>query len=239
MHDTLEIVQMNSRKIIDGNLKVYFSLLSLIIIQFGAASQILALAVFAALSIYADWKSYIKILRIPLLFLMAGLLVILFTVEGKPIFRIGFLVISNRSAQIAMQTFLRSLASFTIMSFLVITTSIPEFVSSLSKLRIPSFITEILFLAYRAIQILMEEIYRLDTAASVRMGYRSASCMVRTTSLLAFSSFIRAMNRSEIMDEAMKTRCYDGKYPLLGGENRGVWLSVLIITGLMAAGWLF
>ncbi len=121
---------------------------------------------------------------------------------------------------------------------MILTTTVPEFVSTLSKFRMPSFILELMFLAYRAIQILFEELSRLDRAASIRMGYVSAARMVRTTSLLAFSAFIRSMRRAEIMEEAMQARCYSGFHPEPFVENRGVGVAIAILATLCLAGWI-
>ncbi len=237
MHETLEEVQMRSRKLIDGNVKVYLSLFSLVaVLLLGERSQLLAIIVFSALSLYAERRAYFKILKVPILFLLAGIVVLLLTIGGNVVFNVWIFSISDNGLRVARSVVLRSLSSVAILSFLVITTSIPEFVSSLSKLRIPSFITEMLLLVYRAIQVLLDEVSRLDVAASSRNGYSSFANTVRTTSMLAFSSFIRSVRRSEIMDEAMSSRCYSGKYPILEPENGGIVFAVLIVAAIILAG---
>lgn len=239
MHETLEEAQVKSRKVVDGHLKVYLALSSLIVVQIlGWGAQILSIALFAALGLYGDGRAYVKILRVPLFFLLAGTLVILFTIDGESLFRFWILEITDRSLLIAVNTLLRSISSLTIVAFMILTTTVPEFVSTLSRLRMPSFILELMFLAYRAIQILFEELSRLDTAASIRMGYINAAKMVRTTSLLAFSAFIRSMRRAEIMEEAMQARCYSGLHPEPFVENRGVGVAIAVLASLCLAGWL-
>ncbi len=238
MHETLEEAQIRSRKVVDGYLKVYFSLSSLVIVQvFGWGAQIAAIAIFMALGLYGEKKTYLKILKVPMFFLLAGTLVILFTIEGESVLRFWVLEITDRSLFVAANTLLRSIASLTIMAFMILTTTVPEFVSTLSKLRMPAFLVELMFLAYRAIQIIFEELSKLDTAASIRMGYINAARMVRTTSLLAFTAFIRSMRRAEIMDEAMSARCYSGFHPEPLVENKGVGVVVAVLASLCLAGW--
>jgi cobalt/nickel transport system permease protein len=238
MHETLEEAQINSRKVVDGHLKVYLALSSLIIVQIlGWGTQILAIVFFTVLGLYGDRKTYLRILKVPLFFLIAGTIVILFTIEGESLLRFWILEISDRSLEVAANTLLRSVSSLTIMAFMILTTTVPEFVSTLSMLRMPSFILELMFLAYRAIQILFEELYKLDTAASIRMGYINAARMVRTASLLAFSVFIRSMRRAEIMEEAMRARCYSGFHPEPFVENRGFVVAIVVLASLCLAGW--
>ncbi len=151
MHETLEIVQMRSRKIIDGNLKVYLALSSLfLVLVLGKFSQILAVVIFSVLCIYADWKAYLRIIRIPAFFLLGAMAVILFTIDGKVLASFWIFRITEESTGIAFSVLLRSTASLSILSFLIMTTSIPEFITALSKLKIPKFVVEMLMLVYRA-----------------------------------------------------------------------------------------
>ncbi|WP_290597881.1 MULTISPECIES: cobalt ECF transporter T component CbiQ [unclassified Archaeoglobus] len=238
MHETLEIVQMRSRKIIDGNLKVYLALSSLfLVLVLGKFSQILAVVIFSVLCIYADWKAYLRIIRIPAFFLLGAMAVILFTIDGKVLASFWIFRITEESTGIAFSVLLRSTASLSILSFLIMTTSIPEFITALSKLKIPKFVVEMLMLVYRAIQILFEEISRLDTAASSRLGFLGFRNMIRTASLLAFSAFMKSLKRSEIMEEALESRCYRGCYPLLDSRTEGAGISALILSALFLAGW--
>jgi cobalt/nickel transport system permease protein len=238
MHETLEIVQMRSRKIIDGNLKVYLALSSLfLVLVLGKFSQILAVVIFSVLCIYADWKAYLRIIRVPAFFLLGAMAVILFTIDGKVLASFWIFRITEESTGIAFSVLLRSTASLSILSFLIMTTSIPEFITALSKLKIPKFVVEMLMLVYRAIQILFEEISRLDTAASSRLGFLGFRNMIRTASLLAFSAFMKSLKRSEIMEEALESRCYRGCYPLLDSRTEGAGISALILSALFLAGW--
>lgn len=238
MHETLEVVQMRSRKIIDGNLKVYLALSSLfLVLVLGKFSQILAVVIFSVLCIYADWKAYLRIIRIPAFFLLGAMAVILFTIDGKVFASFWIFRITEESTGIAFSVLLRSTASLSILSFLIMTTSIPEFITAFSRLKIPKFVVEMLMLVYRAIQILFEEISRLDTAASSRLGYLGFRNMIRTASLLAFSAFMKSLKRSEIMEEALESRCYSGYYPLLDSRTEGAGISALILSALFLAGW--
>lgn len=238
MHETLEVVQMRSRKIIDGNLKVYLALSSLfLVLVLGKFSQILAVVIFSVLCIYADWKAYLRIIRIPAFFLLGAMAVILFTVDGKVFASFWIFRITEESTSIAFSVLLRSTASLSILSFLIMTTSIPEFITAFSRLKIPKFVVEMLMLVFRAIQILFEEISRLDTAASSRLGYLGFRNMIRTASLLAFSAFMKSLKRSEIMEEALESRCYSGCYPLLDSRTEGAGISSLILSALFLAGW--
>ncbi|MET1123802.1 MAG: cobalt ECF transporter T component CbiQ [Archaeoglobaceae archaeon] len=235
---TLEFVQMSSRKPIDGYAKVYFSLFALLIVQTFKGSQIAALAVFSLLGIYADARSYLKVLSIPAFFVTAGVAVVLLVVEGEPAIRLWVLEISDEALRVAADTLLRCFASISIIAFTILTTSAAEFVQALSKLGLPRFACELLFLGYRAIQVIFDEISRLETAASLRMGHSGFRKTLETSSLLAFATFVSALRRAEIMEEAMAARCYSGEYPDLRTPSRGVMLALTLAALIAAAGWL-
>ena len=239
MHETLEAIQMTSRKPVDGDLKVYLSISSLFLVMvLGKFPQIIAVIIFSALCIYADKRAYLRIIRIPAFFLLAAMFVILFTTDGKVIASFWIFRITEEGINTAFSAFLRSAASLSVLSFLIMTTSIPEFIHAISRLKIPNFILEMLMLVYRTIQILFDELTKLDTSASSRLGYLGFRNMIRTASLLAFSAFMRSMQRSEIMEEALESRCYRGCYPLPYTRNKGFGISALIIAALFMAGWL-
>lgn len=238
MHEALERVQVESKKIIDGLVKIYFAFISLLLtILLNQKAQIAAIVIFSALSLHAAGKHYLRLLKVPLPFLLAGIVVILVTIDGKPVLEFWIFQITDRSIDTAISILLRSFASLSVLFYLIITTSVPEFVSALKKLKLPDFIIEMLLLVYRTVQILLDEAERLDRAASSRLGYVSFKSFLRTASVLAYAIFIKSLDRAEKLDAAMAARCYTGKFLVLEIENRGLGVAATVILTMILLGW--
>jgi|Deesub1362B_J571_1020462.scaffolds.fasta_scaffold00055_100 cobalt/nickel transport system permease protein len=241
MHETLEEVQTVSRKIIKGDLRIYFSLLSLFFVVFSGKSAvyITAFMLFSALSIHAAGKHYLKVVKIPAYFLTSSMLVLVVFIPGNPVFKLPFLplAITDEGLRTATITTTRAFASLSVLAYLILTTTIPEIFSALKRLKLPEFVVETALLMYRTIQILMDEAMRLDRAASSRLGYISKRAFVNTAALLSYSLFIKSLNRAEKLDNAMEARCYQGVMPVMKYSSSGYGYASIVLLSLMVA-WL-
>ncbi|TDA27390.1 MAG: hypothetical protein DSO01_03020, partial [Archaeoglobi archaeon] len=83
-------------------------------------------------------------------------------------------------------------------------------------------------LSYRTIQILYGELKRFETSAKIRLGYSNFRISLLTTSLLAKTLFIRAMERVEKTSLAMELR--GEEFPEVNTKSRGFLLSLLLIS---------
>jgi cobalt/nickel transport system permease protein len=163
--------------------------------------------------------------------------VILLFIPGKTVYQLYFLKISEEGINTALNTALRALASLSIMSFMILTTTIPEMFSAFKKLKLPDFAVEISLLIYRVVQILLDEAVRLERSASSRLGYASRKVFVSTTALLSYSLFLKSLERAEKLDRAMDARCYSGVMPTLDRENTGAGYALAIAVLLVALWW--
>ncbi|AEA46846.1 ABC transporter permease [Archaeoglobus veneficus] len=220
----IEEVQLTSKKLVDGDLKVFFSLVSLILIASSPklTVHLTGLAIFSLLSFHAARMNYFRIIRPSLFFILPGM----------------FAVCLTAGISAAMATGLRCLASVSVLTYLISTTTIPEFFASLKRLRLPYFVAETATLIYRVIQILMDEASRMEVAASSKHGFASRKAFLRTVSLLSYSLFIRAMKRAEIVEFAMESRCYSGKMPVHCQKSRG-WIIAIACLSILAIAWWF
>ncbi len=239
MHETLEEIQMTSRKPVDGNLKVYFSIFSLVfvVVSGSMAVYVSALIIFSLLATYSAGRYYLRMMKIPTYFLVPSAVIIALFIPGNPIFSNLPVSPTDEGVELAFTTVLRSYASLSVLFFMILTTSIPEVFAALKKLKLPEFVIEISLLIYRAVQVLMDELERLERSASSRLGYSSRRAFLRTSSLLAYSLFMKSLDRSEKMNMAMEARCYDGNMPVIGGKSSGHALCLAVIL-ILAASWL-
>lgn len=231
MHETLEELQMTSKKHIRGDLKVYFSFFTLIFILLAnkISVHITAFLIFSILSIYSIGWYYLKLLKIPTYFLLPSLLIIAFFIPGKSVDMAFPFKPTKEGLTLAFHTALRAYASLSILFYMVLTTTIPEIFAALKRLKLPSFVIELSLLIYRAIQILMDELSRLDKSANSRLGYSSKRTFINTASLLGYSLFIKSLERAEKMNLAMEARCYSGKMPIMKEKSSGYGIVVGIL----------
>uniref|UniRef100_A0A7J2TG42 Cobalt ECF transporter T component CbiQ n=1 Tax=Archaeoglobus fulgidus TaxID=2234 RepID=A0A7J2TG42_ARCFL len=229
--EDLERIQIRARRIISGNLNVYFSLTALAIAMVSEKVQPMCIAIFTALSIYAVGKNYLKIIEIPFLFLLPGIVIILLTVEGETVLEFSIFRITDRSLELTISTLQRTLAALSILFYLISTTTMPEFISALRKLRLPKFLTEIMFLSYRTVQVLYGEAKKFEVSAKVRLGYSDFKNSLSTTFLLSKTLFLRAMNRVEKTSLAMELR--GEEIPELNAKSRGFLPSFVIISSMV------
>jgi len=235
MHETLESVQLKSKKVIDGAIKVYLIFLSLPLILIDREAQILSLLMFTSLSVHAAGKHYFRLIKIPIFFLAASTVVILLITDGKEILSLGLLRVTDKSVEVALTTLIRSFATLSALIYLVLTTTVPEIVSAFRFL--PFFIRELLLMTYRVIQHLIDDAFRLHMAAEARSGYFGFKRWINTTALLAYSLFLKSLRRAEMFDMAMESRCYSGIYPVQNVKNKGMFVVAVIVT-LLVAGYL-
>lgn len=239
MHGTLEEIQTVSKKIIRGDLRVYFSLISLFfaVISGKPAVHITAFLIFSALSVHAAGRYYFRVIKIPAYFLASSMLILVFFIPGKTVFDIPFLplTVSDNSLKTAAVTAARAFASLSVLSYLVLTTTVPEIFSAFKRIRMPDFVVETALLMYRAIQILMDEAIRLDRAAASRLGYKSKKAFLNTAALLSYSLFVKSLIRAEKLDIAMEARCYHGIMPVKAEPGSGYGFASLILLLLIAA----
>ncbi|MCC6027152.1 MAG: cobalt ECF transporter T component CbiQ [Archaeoglobus sp.] len=226
--EDLERIQIRARKLISGNINVYFSLSALLIALISERVQPICIVIFSLLSVYAVGRNYLKIVEIPFLFILPGILVILFTIDGKTVIELWILRITDKSIELAISTAQRTVATLSVLFYLISTTTMPEFVSALRKIRLPKFLAELMFLSYRTIQILYGELKRFETSAKIRLGYSNFRISLLTTSLLAKTLFIRAMERVEKTSLAMELR--GEEFPEVNTKSRGFLLSLLLIS---------
>lgn len=238
-HTTIEQIQVAATPRVTGRLNVYFAVAALVLVV--AAPHRLAyagaLACFGALGVDAGGRDYLGVLRLPVYFLAPTLALIAVFTPGPAAVSVGPLAVSWPGIQRTLTTGLRSLSSVTILSYLIVTTPVPEVVGALQSLRCPRFVVDVSLLTYRAIQTLFDELARLELAASSRLGFRTRRTTLATSKALAFSLFVRSLSRADALDDAMQARGYDGALPTPTTPNTGYGYVGTVLVVLAVTGW--
>ncbi|MEM1578953.1 MAG: CbiQ family ECF transporter T component [Archaeoglobaceae archaeon] len=198
--------------------------MALILTLISQKVQFFNLVVFTSLGIFAVREKYFKIIELPALFFFASIFLILITIDGEKIFEFWIFRVSDNALNIAVSTIIRVFASLSILAYLISTTTLPEFVSALKKLKIPHFMLDMMFLSYRAIQVLFSEAKKFEVSAASRLGFSSFKNSLSSISLLSRMLFLRAMGRVEKTLISIESRNGE-EIPVLRTESRGKTLA--------------
>ena len=238
-HTSLEQIQITARSRIGGRLNAYFvfAALALLLAAPDRLAYVGALACFVALGIDATGRDYLQVVRLPVYFLLPSLLLITLFTSGPTAASMGPLSVSWTGIDRSITTGLRSFGSVAILSYLIVTTTVPQLFAALRSLRCPQFVIEISLLTYRVIQILLDELRRLELAAKGRLGFRTRRTTFRTSKLLAFSVFLKSMSRAETLNDAMLARNYNGEMPMAQTSSRGHGYAAAVLAVIAIAGW--
>jgi cobalt/nickel transport system permease protein len=187
---------------------------------------------------------YIKIMLLPLSFLILAVLTIAFVrVTGGEdiIFKINVLGysigITFESLKMAGKLFLKSLGAVSCLYFLSLTTPIIQLISVLKKLKLPVIIVELMSLIYKFIFVLVETANKIYISQDSRLGYSSVKIGYFSLGKLISSLFIQSMNRSKALYTSLESRGYNGELTVLEQEYQTSYFKIIsvILAGLVLA----
>lgn len=164
--------------------------------------------------------SYMKILTIPLGFLLISSITILFSISGQDVYiysiKIGskFIGITNESILQSVNTIIRVFASLSLTFFLSLTTSLSKLIIVFNKLKLPTIMVELLVLIYRFIFIFLEEAKNILLAQEIKFGYSSFKNSIKSTSLLIRSLFVRVILKQRDMVNTLDCKLYNGEFKI-------------------------
>ena len=184
-------------------------------------------------------RIFVRLMIVPLSFLLIGVLTIAFSVSTNPS---GFWLaqtmygvtigIHYSDLITAVHLFLRSLGAVSCLYFLALTTPMTELITVLNKLRVPVIITELMVLIYRFIFVFMETATTIRRAQLSRSGYISMKRSFHSLSLLFSALLGKVFVKSQELYDSMAARCYSGEIKVLTKKHPVSPGNYLIIIGL-------
>lgn len=194
---------------------------------------------------------YIRLLKVPALFILAGAIAILIQVGGVPQgvmqLRLGgfFLCVTDTSREQAFFVILKALGSISCLYMLSLSTPMGVIIGALRRTRVPAVMIELMYLIYRYIFVLLETQTNMQNAAASRLGYNGVRTSVSTALNTSMNLLFLSFRRSSDCFAAMESRCYDGEIRFLEkkpGTRPGEILSalsfcmILILVGIVTGG---
>lgn len=162
------------------------------------------------------YKFFLKFISIPFGFAFINCIFIaLFFGTGTVLFDTGIfgIVIREDALSLAIYTFFRTLACFSALSFLSLTTPIAEILYILERVKIPKIFIQLSLLMYTTIFVFLEQVKIMTNAQKTRMGYNGYKNSFRSLGFLASNLFFKSLDKSEQLQHALDSRGYTGELP--------------------------
>ena len=167
---------------------------------------------------------YLKLMRIPLVFLFLSTLAILVNISASPMdafaIPLGSIYITSSYAALlhAAQLILTALASVSCLYFLSLSTPVTDLLGVMKRFHLPDLFIELMLLIYRFIFVLFGIADALSTSRDSRLGNVDFRTSCRSFGSMASALFIRAFKKSNALYDAMESRCYNGRIHVLSEE---------------------
>ena len=165
-------------------------------------------------------NKYLKIMAMPIVFLMISIIAILLSISPNDIFIFSvkisnkYIGITRESLTESINTLSRVLASISSTFFLALTTPLNNIIKILKKLKLPNVLIELLVLIYRFIFIVLDESKDIIIAQEMKFGYNNMKNSYRSIALLIKSLFIRVLLRYEDMIISLDSKLYNGEFKI-------------------------
>lgn len=135
--------------------------------------------------------------------------------EGARQFLGLWFVMTEESLILAGNLFLRALACTAAMNFMAMTTPMIDIIHLLQKIKLPDFLIDMMSLTYRFIFTLLDTLTRMITAKEARLGFNSFRTGLRSWGDIGTGLLIESIRRSQKLEMAMESRCWNGTIRVL------------------------
>ena len=171
-------------------------------------------------------RRYISFLMIPIIFMMMGTAAIAVDITRYPLDGIhvpigGFyLCVTRGKVWLAFCIMLKAFGAVSALFMLTLSTPVHEIIGVLQRIHMPKLLTELMYMIYRFIFILMDVQEQLKISAQSRLGYRDFKTSCYSFGHTAGNLLILSLKKAGAYDDAMTARCYDGELRFLEEEKK-------------------
>jgi cobalt/nickel transport system permease protein len=186
-------------------------------------------------------KYYLKLLRLPMAFLILSTISIIFEISSNPA-TVPSLHLMNRYIYITSEKLylgaglvMTALGGVSCLYFLALSTPFSDILYVLKVIHCPSLLIELLLLIYRFIFVLYDMATALNTSQESRLVTCNFKTRIKGSVSLFETLFIRAIRKSSYLYDAMESRCYDGTLKVLNENKKASKTEILFIIMCEAA----
>ena len=158
---------------------------------------------------------YIRILSLPVAFLLIAGFALLFYVSPEPtgvlnipLFGYWLSVSTSTQAHTALIVS-RALGAVSCLCSIGVTTPMPDIIGVLRSFRCPSVMIDLMYLIYRYIFILLSLHHEMYNAVRCRLGFRDYRTSLRATGMIYTNLLARSYQFASKNFDAMESRCFD------------------------------
>jgi cobalt/nickel transport system permease protein len=171
------------------------------------------------------WKVVIKMMLIPLSFLLIGVITIAVVVNNSPVgmlasLKLGHLYLGATEASLtqAFTIMMRALSAVTCLYFLALTVPMIELIYVLQKLKVPAICVELMMLMYRFIFVFVETAFSIYTAQSSRWGYCNFKRSVHSFGVLFGNLYQKVFFKTKALYECLLSRGYESELRVINPQ---------------------
>ncbi|MDV0445516.1 Cobalt transport protein CbiQ [Methanimicrococcus sp. At1] len=135
--------------------------------------------------------------------------------------------VTTGSANLALLVFARSANGLACLFFLSMTTPMLELFSYFKRFSFLDVFMELVMLIYRYIFVFLALLLNIQSAQTMRFGYRNFKTSIHSAGLLVGSLFVQTIEQGDRLYLSMNSRCYDGKLPYYNAEYKIMFADVL------------
>ncbi len=199
--------------------------------------SIVTLAVMGSLTVVKGRTSlscYIRLYRIPLLFLVLSTFTIVVNLADEPLGGAAipvfhkYLTFSRDAFYTAGNLIMTALGAVSCLYFLSLTTPVTDLLHVLDVLHCPDILVELLLLVYRFLFVLYDMAAAITVSQKSRLGNKDFKTSLHSMSGLLVMLLIRAIKKSSVLYDAMESRCYDGKILVLNETARATKRQIIM-----------
>lgn len=200
----------------------------------------LILSVSTIIASRIDLHDYLTLLSLPLSFLMLSSLALMVEVYDNPagVLHLAlfgkYLCITEAAQMHTLLVLTRALGALTGLYLLSLSTPMHEIIGVFHRLHLPKVLTELMYLIYRCIFLLLDMHHTMKTAAKSRMGFSTFPISVSTTGKIYANLLHRSYQSAQKMFDAMESRCFNGTVAFLPSERTGELSLQILLTGIFS-----
>jgi cobalt/nickel transport system permease protein len=174
-----------------------------------------------------DIRTYAELFIVPVWFAVMSVAGIILISGGADIFWkwdiLPWLSLSVTRVSINQGVFVfcRVIGGMSAMIFIALTTPMTDIFIVFRQCRVPDVVIDLMMIIYRTIFFLLDQVIQIYQAQIMRLGYSGYRESLYSFSTLCGAAFIASWDAGEDLIRAMDSRCYNGKFAMMG-ETRPV-----------------
>lgn len=157
---------------------------------------------------------YLSLLALPLNFLLLSVLPLLFEWSMKPFGLLdlglfgGWFCVTIETQARTILVVSRAFGALSSLYLLSLSTPLHEIIGVMLRARIPSVVTDLMYLIHRYLFLLLDLHSTMRCAAKSRLGFQGYSNSIHSTGMIYSNLFIGSFRQANASFDAMESRCF-------------------------------